>query len=417
MTKVSVIVCSFDTPSDKFFDSLEKNKDFIGEILIPVRDVNLDSDFKIRCLGEEIDKTKINRSKLRNFLLSKVSNENVMFLSDNTYLDEDFIGELLEEKSEFSADVVFGNPIYVFNGKEDVKNLEQPFEKEKTLLSSLSIEDYIPEWGILTTKSTIEKGGGFDPFLDDYEFYDFIYRNIAWLKLRLAELSYFTQEIRDTFIDTAWRSYVLRKVLKKFDWKTEIFPYLSWDEKLEIAKATALTLIGNQLYKYLDFLNASNYYREALLSFHNQETLRRLINSLVGMGFFSRAKELLTPEQGISEEVIEREREILDGIEKVILDLEKAVEDGKVLEALSAAIELAEIYEGAPLYNLLGVINWLRKDLESAYRFFYKAVTMNPINKDFLYNLSSVAESLGRGDKVSKLLAILVGEEAIEGRV
>ena len=417
MKKVSLILCSFDFPKSKFFDYLERNKDYIGEILIPGKKFNFDSDFNIKYLGEELEGKNLTKAKVRNFLVSKASYEDILFLSDTTYLDEGFIEELLEEKNEFSADIVFGNPIYNLNGHEDVKNLEQPFGREKSLVSTLSIEDYIPEWGVLTTKSVIEEGKGFDSFLEDYEFYDFVYRNINWLKLRLAEFSYFTQEIRETFIDTAWRSYVLRKVLTNFDWKSEIFPYLSWDEKPEIAKATALTLIGNQLCKYFDFFNASNFYRKALLSFHNQETLKRLIDSLKKMGFFDKARELLSPEQGISNEVVEKELQILDGIEKVISDLEKAVEEGKVLEALSAAVELSEIYEGAPLYNLLGVINWIRKDLESAYRFFYKAVTMNPVNKDFLYNLSFVAESLDKKEKIEKLLIILLGEEGIEGRV
>lgn len=417
MKKVSLILCSFNFPNNKFFSYLEKNKDYIGEILVPIKGSDFDSDLNIRYLGGELESEKLTRAKIRNFLVSKASYEYILFLSDTTYLDEGFIEELVEEKNEFSADIVFANPIYYLNGYEDVRNLEQPFGKEKSLVSTLSIEDYIPEWGVLTTKSVIEEGNGFDPFLDDYEFYDFIYRNIGWLRLRLAEFAYFTQEIRDTFIDTAWRSYVLRKVVSNFDWEGEVFPYLSWNEKPEIAKATALTLIGNQLCKYFDFFNASNFYREALLSFHNQETLKRLIDSLKKMGFFDKVRELLSPEQGISNDVVEKELHVVDGIEKVIADLERAVEEGKVLEALSAALELSEIYEGAPLYNLLGVINWIRKDLESAYRFFYKAVTMNPVNKDFLYNLSFVAESLDRKDKVEKLLTILLGEGSIEGQV
>ena len=417
MAKVSVVLCSFQFPEEKFFSSLEKNRSYVGEVVVPFEGLNSDSDFNIRSFGRELKGRKLTRAEVRNFLVSKASNEDVLFLSESTYLEEDFIGELLEEKKEFSADIVFGNPIYFFNGKEDVKNLEQLFEKEKTLVSSLSIEDYVPEWGVLTTKSVIERGRGFDSFLEDYEFYDFIYRNIGWLRLRLAEFSYFTQEIKDSFVDTAWRSFVLRRMLGKFDWKKEVFPYLSWDEKPEVAKATALTLVGNQLCKYFDFFNASNCYREALLSFHNQETLRRLIDSLKGMGLFDRVRELLSPEQGIPEDDVERELQFLEGVETVISDLERAVEEGKALEALSAAVELAGVYEGAPLYNLFGVINWLRKDFESAYRFFYKAVTMNPINRDFLYNLFSVAETLDRKDKVEKLLMILVGEGNIEERV
>ncbi len=407
MEKVSVIVCSTELPEEKFFEGLEENASYIREVVIPF-ELKVDTGIHTLCLQEELKGKSLTKSELRNELTSRASSENILYLSSSTILEEDFIAELLEERNATSADIVFANPIYSFEGKEEVKNLEQTFGNEKALLSSLAVEDHIPEWGILTTKSVIERGGGFDPFLEDYEFYDFIYRNISWLKLRLSELTYFTQEIKETFIDTAWRSYVLRKMLKNFDWKEDIFPYLSWDEKPEVAKATALTLIGDRLSSYFDFLNASNCYREALLHFHNQETLRRLVDSFKNMGFFDKAREILSPEQGISKDVLERELELVNNLEKAIRELEQAVEEGKVVEALAAATEFAEVYSGAPIYNIFGVINWIKKDMENAYQFFYKAVTMNPLNKDFCFNLTSVARDLGKEKNVEKLYSILL---------
>ncbi len=417
MEKVSVLLISSSFPGERFFESLETNRDFIEEVILPLPAKNVEVDLPLRFVGEELPAAKITKADLRNFLVSKASSDKVLFVSESTYLDEDFVEELLEEREQTSADVVFANPIYVAGEEERLENLEQPYGREKTLISSLAIENFVPEWGVLTTKGVLEKGEGFDPFLEDYEFYDFLYRNLDWLSLRLSELTYFSQEVKESYVDTSWRSYVLRRMLGKYDWKTEVFPYLSWNEREDVAKATALTLIGNQLFKYFDLMNASNCYREALLSFHNQETLRRLIASLKGMGFFEKVRELLSPSQGLSEEEIERELEVIGGIEKVIKELETAVQDGKVLEALAAATELAKVYEGAPLYNLFGVINWIKKDLENAYRFFHKAVTMNPLDKDFLFNLSSVAKELDREEKVEKLLKILLSEAPVEGRV
>ncbi len=417
MEKVSVLLISSSFPGERFFESLETNRDFIEEVILPLPAKNVEVDLPLRFVGEELPAAKITKADLRNFLVSKASSDKVLFVSESTYLDEDFVEELLEEREQTSADVVFANPIYVAGEEERLENLEQPYGREKTLISSLAIENFVPEWGVFTTKEVLEKGKGFDPFLEDYEFYDFLYRNLDWLSLRLSELTYFSQEVKESYVDTSWRSYVLRRMLGKYDWKTEVFPYLSWNEREDVAKATALTLIGNQLFKYFDLMNASNCYREALLSFHNQETLRRLIASLKGMGFFEKVRELLSPSQGLSEEEIERELEVVSGIEKVIKELETAVQEGKVLEALAAATELAKVYEGAPLYNLFGVINWIKKDLENAYRFFHKAVTMNPLDRDFLFNLSSVAKELDREEKVEKLLKILLSEAPVEGRV
>jgi hypothetical protein len=58
----------------------------------------------------------------------------------------------------------------------------------------------------------------------------------------------------------------------------------------------------------------------------------------------------------------------------------------------------------------MGVINWIGKDLEGAYKAFYKAVTMNPISRDYLFNLTSVAKELSLQKQVEKLIENLVGE-------
>ena len=219
-----------------------------------------------------------------------------------------------------------------------------------------------------------------------------------------------TQKIEDTFIDTSWRSFVLRKrVLQSFNWEKEIFPFLSWKEKREIAEATALTIVGNRLSKYYDFFNATEFYRRALLKFHNQETLKSLIEALKFMGLFEEAKKFLSPEQGVPEEVILREKHLIENIESLIKELENAVKGGKIYEVISAIQDVVSVYEGAPIYNILGVLSWIQEKKEEAYRFFFKAVTMNPLNEDYLFNLTSIAKALNKEQKVKNLVEILVG--------
>jgi hypothetical protein len=42
--------------------------------------------------------------------------------------------------------------------------------------------------------------------------------------------------------------------------------------------------------------------------------------------------------------------------------------------------EIASVYQGAPLYNILRVLEYYANNLEKAYQFFYKAATLNPLN-------------------------------------
>ena len=407
MEKVSLLVLNESEPKEEFLEAINENADFIHEVIFSGKK----TDVELECPVKFLELKGETKGKIRNALTEAAQTDTILFLSATTILEEDAIEELLEEREATQADIIFPNVIFQVGGKEEVKNFEQPFGKELNLVASLSIEDYIPEWGILTSKSVVEKGKGFDSSLDDYDFYDFLYKNIRWLKIRLAELTYITQKIEDSFIDTSWRSYVLRKrVLQNFDWERELFPFLSWHKKPEAAEATALTIIGNKLSSYYDFFNATDFYRRALLKFHNQESLRCLINAFKTMGLFEEAKELLSPEQGVPEETISSERQLIENIESIIKELEKAVEDGKVFEVITAIQDIVPIYEGAPIYNILGVLSWIQKKEEEAYRFFFKAVTMNPINQDYLFNLTSMAKLLKKEEEVKKLIQILVGE-------
>ncbi|WP_456455090.1 hypothetical protein [Thermovibrio sp.] len=411
MEKVSLLITGEPVLDEEFLSSLESNREFIGEVIFAGKVKEVDASFPVRSLNL----TELKGGEVRNALVKESSYENILFLESKTILEEELIEELLEEKSESRADVVFPNLILREGDNEKVKNYTQVLGREVELLPSLSIEDYLPETSLLTSKGVVERGGGFNDFLEDYELYEFIYRNIRNLKLSLSELSYATYEPLTSFIDTAYRAFVLRSVvLRKFDWQKELFPFLSWRENEKVAKATALTLIGKKLASYYDYFNAQNYLRGALLSFHNRETLRELIGCFLNMGLFDSAREFASASQGLTGEEVERERERISKIEQLIKELEEAVKEGKLREVMVASAQVLEVYGGAPLYNLLGVVNWIMKNTESAFKFFYKATTMNPLNEDYLYNLTEVAKELSLSFKVDKLLKVLL-EDNFEG--
>ncbi len=90
------------------------------------------------------------------------------------------------------------------------------------------------------------------------------------------------------------------------------------------------------------------------------------------------------------------------------------VKEGKALQVVSASSDVFSVYQGAPLYNLVGVALWLLGEKEKAYRFFYTALTMNPLNGDYLFNLREASRELKREEDLENLLTLLLSGEANE---
>lgn len=413
LEKVSVLIVENVNLNENLIESLEENKDFIGEVIFSGSDEGKFQLLKELSIPVEFlnIKTK-NKAIKRNSLIEAANYDYLFFLDSGCNLEDSTIEELLEVMEETEADFVYPNIIIKFSDGEKIKNFQDLYGRELELVRGLSAEEVLPEWGILAKKDTFAKLGKFEELFGDFEFYHFIYSNLRNLRLKLSDFSYIESAIYDSFIDTSYRSYVIRSlVLKEFDWRKEIFPFLSWEEKPEIAKSTALTLIGNRLSSYFDYLNAAEFFRNALLTFHNQETLRALIRTYIDMGLFDEAKRLISDEQGVSKKDQEEMKFYLNKVSELVKELEKAVEEGKILEVVTAIQEIVSIYSGAPLYNILGVIKWIQKEWEESYKFFFKAVTMNPINRDYLYNLAEMAKKLNRQEEVEGLINRLVNSE------
>ncbi len=384
---------------------LENDLSDIEQIIINT-DFPVETDIPVDVINTETE----NKSKIRNEMIKISKGEYILWLSENAELEDSTIEELVEVVEDLpDADVVYPNEILIIGKEEDVKTFTDWYGNEKSLIQSLTIENYLPEWGVLTKKDIFLKLGMFDESFEDYEFYDFVYKNLKNLRLKNSDLSFVTNRITESFIDTSYRSKTLRDILGIYDWKKEIFPSLSWDKDEKLAFGTAYTIIGDKLYNYYDLYNASDYYRKSLLSYHNQISLKKLINTLVQMGLFDKALELTTEEQGLSQKEVEEVSQRIKQFRELVLKLEKAVEEGKAGDILVSINDIVSIYRGAPIYNILGVIYAIKGELENSYRFFYKAVTMNPLDEDILKNLIDVAEKLGKKDKVKGLINRLLG--------
>ena len=401
-----ITVCILGKNIRKTIETLFENDLSDIDQIVTTTDFPMETDIPVDVINTETE----NKSEVRNKMIKISKGDYILWLSENSELEDSTIEELMDVIGDFpNADIIYPNEILIMGKEEEVKTFTDWYDNEKSLIQSLTLEDYLPEWGVVTKKDIFSKYGMFDESFEDYEFYDFIYKNLKNLKLKNSDLSFVTNRITESFIDTSYRSKTLRDILSMYDWKKEIFPSLSWDKDEKLAFGTAYTIIGDKLYNYYDLYNASEHYRKSLLSYHNRISLKKLINTLVQMGLFDKALELTTQDQGLSREEVEEVSQRIKQFKDLVFKLEKAVEEGKAGDILVSINDIVSIYNGAPIYNILGVIYAIKGELESSYRFFYKAVTMNPLDEDILKNLIDVAERLGKKDKVKGLIKRLLG--------
>lgn len=388
--------------------SFEENKESIKEIIYTGNPDELSiDDVSLKCLGLESD----NKGDLRNRVIEEASSDYILWISNSCEMDFDFIEEIREVLEEYpDADIIYPNKVQIdLDGQESVFKYDEFYGRELNLIRNLKLESVIPEWGVLTKRDTVKRLGGFDQSFEDYEFYDFLWRNIKDLKLKHAKFSFIIQRLHDTFIDTSYHSLGLRKNIRSYDIK-EIFPLLGWNKDESLALSTAYYLIGDAISSYYDLFNASEYYRKSAISFHNKISIQKLVDSYFNMGLFEQAKELLRENQGFSTEEINSINQKIDSIKNLISEIEKAVMEGKLQEVIMAMKDVYEVYQGAPILNIIGVVEYSLGNLDNAYKSFYKAVTMNPLDEDVIQNLVDVAKQLKREEKVKRLMNRLLVE-------
>ncbi len=343
-----------------------------------------------------------------NHAIANAKSAYLLFLNGDIELEEETLEEFAEVVEEYpDADIIYPNEVFIAGEEERIKNYDDWYQKEQLLLPSLAIEDYLPQWAVLVKKETIKKLGGFDPRYGEYAWYAFIYKNLDKLRLKLSDLSFVNHYLSQTFVDTSYRSLLVRDIVAMYSLQ-EIFTSLDWSNE-PVALATANTLIGDRLATYYDYFNAAKYYRNALMAFHNQESLKKLLESYYQMGLFDEMKNLLQtqePSPALKEEFTDK----IEKTSRLIKELEKAVQEGKAHQVLMAAQDIAQFYQGAPFYNILGVVHYLKGEPENAYRFFYKAVTMNPLDNDIIQNLVDLAKQLHKEDEVIGLMTRLTEE-------
>ncbi|WP_456395463.1 hypothetical protein [Desulfurobacterium sp.] len=403
--QVDVLIVSSGKVNEELIGSLDENREFISGVYVSGKEKEIYSGYDGKV--EFLNISSVNKAFLRNRLIEVATSPYVIYLSENSSLDDDTFEELfssLEDRPD--ADIVYPNEVILWGDEETIRNFDEYAGREVELLQSLAIENLLPEYGSLIRTDFIKERGGFDERFADYEFYDFLYKNIKKLRLKWAEFAFVNHELAETFIDTSYRSLSVREVINIYDWRRDIFPLLGWDDDENIALSTANTIIGDRLSFYIDFLNASEFYRRSLFCFHNTISLGKLFDTYILMGRFDDAFALLG--EGFTSEEMSDRKERLFNVKKIVSELEKAVQDGNLKEVIAAMNDVADYYKGAPIHNIMGVIAYLTGDFNGAYKFFYKAVTMNPLEEDFLMNLTDMAKKLGKEDEVVGLIDRLV---------
>lgn len=392
---------------DEVLESIQDNLDYFDQIIFTGDESFFeDSEIEAKCLNLETD----NKAVMGNTILENAKNDYILWMSDTTVLEFEVIPEMMEYFENYEdVDIVYPNMIIIDStGLESTVVVQDFYKKETELLMNLKIENYFPEYGIITKKDLFWKTGKFNEEFADYGFYDFLYQNVDSLRLKLAEFNYVDIHHPESFIDTSYRSYALRKVIKKYP-LSKFFPNLDWKNE-NLALATAYTSIGDVLSDYLDYFNASQYYRQAALSFHNKVSMFKLVSTYYKMGLFDEAKKILTQDQSFTDDEVKGILYQIDKTHELITALEKAVEEGKLQEVKASINNVASIFSGPLIYNILGIIEFYNGNNENAYKNFYRATTMNPLNENIIHNLSVVANALGEQEKVKGLVKRLLEE-------
>jgi len=181
--------------------------------------------------------------------------------------------------------------------------------------------------------------------------------------------------------------YGLKKLFQKLDWKNE-----------KVAKATALTILGEKLREYGDLYNATSYFLLALEQFHNQRTLQELIVTLLQMGRFEDAKKQIHS----LEHDQKRYLDLLAYLKEQVDRMEKIAQEASIKEQ-EEILKILQL-DSAPLYNAAGVLLYHLRNLEGAYGYFKKALLYNPIDQDIVDNTKHIAQILGREKEIKELL-------------
>ncbi|MRI83777.1 MAG: hypothetical protein C6I00_05080 [Nitratiruptor sp.] len=392
-------ICILPSPSqtvhEHFIDGLQANRHHIDQILYAGSTSPIEGAIPCPVEGS-------NEARMRNELMSRAKAPYLLWLTPETILEEDTLDEYLHLLQEHpDTDLIYPNEIFHDANGERVRNYTDWSNQEEALLQSLTIEKYLPKWGVAQRLENIKELGGFEERYGPQSFYGFVYKHLPQLSLRRSDLAFVHNYERTTFTDTSYHSRLLRDIVEIYP-LTQLFASLNWQEEA-IARATAYTLIAQKLMDYLDYFNASEFLRQALMSFHNQESVQHLIQSYLMMGLFEEALQIVDS-QGLEAQKAQEWRERIEEIKGFVAHVETSIQGGLLQELLAKAQEILDYYGGAPIYNAYGVIHHLLGNEEEAYRFFYKGATIAPIDNDILENLAQVAKRLHKEEEVIGLL-------------
>jgi len=323
-----------------------------------------------------------------NQMLAHASHHTIWFQGSSNP-DEELFEEYAHILQHASFDLIYPNYIT----KKGIKNFHNWENKNLELLQTFNIEKEIPHWGIYYKNDSF-----LDPQMDSFAFYDKLYCNITNLRITLADTIFVEEQMRE-FSDKSYKSKTLRKIIEIYDFQKELFTHLDWKRE-KIAQATAYTLIGNLLFELKDYFNASVHFHQALNIFHNRLSAQNLIRSYIQMGLFNDAKNLVKTQLDKDQEVW---LEQIENFHTLIYQLEKKVQNNQIEELQKIKKDLFNIYDGALLYNIYGVIEFHMQNYTDAYNNFYNAAYRNPIDPDILQNIAMAAKKINKEDQVIAL--------------
>ncbi len=333
-----------------------------------------------------------------NEIVQKADSQYILFLDQHASMDEESIQEIVQNIDN-DKDIFYPNAIFSYPDQKLIKNYQHTHNDP--LIQALDLRDYFPPSGIVIRTGAVKA-------FEDYghmSLYAFLYKHLDTLTFAHIPTAFVEYEMVAQEIDRSYESLLLRDIIKRYGLQ-KLFQSLNWQQK-SIAIATALTIVGQKLQEYGDLYNATLYFRSALQEFHNQQTLKDLIMSLLQMGKFQEAEEKIHQLQKDQEQFYK----LLAHYRQALQEMEALAQNRSTLSQEQIAHHLA--LKCAPIFNAVGVWLYERQDFLSAYGYFKKALLHNPTDEDIVQNAKALAHITGSAGEPEAILQRLTTPQPV----
>ena len=400
---VSIIIPTFNR-SDMLGEALNSalNQNYKNYEIIIVDDGSNDGTSKAvkNFISPQVHYIRNNHegvAQARNSGIQVAKGDYILWLDDDDLLFPNTIESHMSIVKKYpQVDVVYGN-LEKFKGNSGeylgVFEPEDWYDKTSQLLSKMSTGCPIPNPGTMIKRSAYEKYGEYDPSFrraGDYEFWSRTAEELVMKKNPDIVCRYRIHGERlsgDRFIDYSFESVIIRKMVEKYGFK-RLYPWLSWEQKQQLAYQNALIILAESLIGFQDYFNALRVLETIPIDKSKSEALVLRVKNNLFLGNIQEVDRLLDwiVDEAGGDDHDEDLRRYVGNYKRLTGHLSKAVDDmdGEKVSHMIAQLEKHKVPLTSEIAETMGRYYQKRGDLEGAFNVIAAAVRMNPEDKHLI---------------------------------